>query len=78
MADFETLRRLGEIVGLLPLSYLGVGAVFSLVYGLFLAGRLEPAARGAPAGFRLIIMPAAALMWPMLLGRLLTKPRSGR
>ncbi len=78
MPDFETLWRLGAILGLLPAGYLAVGAIFGLFYGLLLAGRLEPAARGAPAAFRLIIMPAAALMWPMLLIRLLTAPRSGR
>ena len=78
MPDFDTLWRLGGIVGLLPAGYLVVGAIFGLLYGLLLAGRLEPGARGAPAGFRLIIIPAAALLWPMLLVRLLTAPRSGR
>lgn len=78
MPDFDTLWRLGEIAGIVPFGYLVVGAIFGLLYGLLFAGRLEPAARGAPAAFRLIIIPAAALLWPMLLVRLLTAPRSRR
>ena len=47
--------------------YLAVGAVFALVWITVLAGRADPGARGAGPWFRLIIAPAAALLWPVLL-----------
>jgi hypothetical protein len=53
-------------------GYLALGAVFGLVYVIWLAGRLDPGARGAGIGFRLIILPAAVLIWPWLLVRVLT------
>lgn len=47
--------------------YLAVGVVFALVWITVLAGRADPGARGAGLGFRLIIAPAAMLLWPVLL-----------
>lgn len=52
--------------------YLAAGLVFGLVYVTALAARLDPGARGAGPGFRLIILPAAVLLWPWLLVRTLT------
>ena len=50
--------------------YLGIGAVFSLPFAFRWAGRLDPAARSGSVGFRLLILPGAALLWPLLLLRL--------
>ncbi len=47
--------------------YLAAGAVFALIWITVLAGRADPGARGAGIGFRLIIAPAAVLLWPVLL-----------
>ena len=46
-----------------------------LVAGLWLAGggaaRLDPLARGASWGFRVMVVPAGILLWPWLLVRLM-------
>lgn len=56
--------------------YLALGAVFALVWIMLLAGRADPGARGAGIGFRLIIAPAAMLLWPVLLAKALKGFRS--
>ena len=58
-------------------AYLVLGAVFAVPFALFLAQRLDPAVPGSTWGFRLMILPGAALLWPVLLWRVLgrrTKP----
>lgn len=56
-------------------SVLGFYLVLGVLYGLFFisfgAGRMVPAARGGGLGFRLIILPGAVLLWPVLLTRLI-------
>jgi hypothetical protein len=46
--------------------YFGVGAVFALVFVCFAVQRLDPAARGMPLAARLLILPGAAALWPLL------------
>jgi hypothetical protein len=55
-------------VGLLT-TYLGIGTAFSVVFVAIGVDRIDPMARGAGWGFRLLIAPGAALFWPLLLGR---------
>ena len=65
-------QRLLDIAGLIVAGvgvYLALGAVFALAWVTVLAGRADPGARGAGLGFRLIIFPAALLLWPVLLLR---------
>lgn len=47
--------------------YLAVGAVFAAVFVWRGAGRLDANARGASWGFRMLILPGAAALWPILL-----------
>lgn len=42
----------------------GVGVVFALI-----VGRVEPSARGGSALFRLMILPGAAVLWPLVVVR---------
>ncbi|QQR75966.1 MAG: hypothetical protein IPJ17_10475 [Holophagales bacterium] len=50
--------------------YVGVGVVLALAHlGRGLA-RLDPAARGASVGFRLIVVPGLVALWPLLARRL--------
>jgi hypothetical protein len=49
--------------------YLGLGGVFAIGFSLAWAGRLDPVAREGSVGFRLLILPGAALLWPWLLLR---------
>jgi len=49
--------------------YLALGLVFALAFVTAGVQRVDPAARGAPVGFRLLILPGAAALWPLLLTR---------
>lgn len=49
--------------------YLGLGLAFAIGFAFFGAGRIDPAARAGTLGFRLLIVPAAAALWPLLARR---------
>ena len=49
--------------------YLALGVLFAVAFAWRGAGRLDPAAAHASWGFRLIVVPAAALLWPLLAWR---------
>jgi len=51
------------------LGYAGVGLVFGVAFALFGAQRLDPAAAGGTWGFRVLLVPGAAALWPLLLTR---------
>ena len=51
--------------------YLLAGAVFALWFVSFGVGKLDPVARGAPIQFRILIFPASATLWPILIAKLL-------
>src|SRR5437763_1985900 len=48
-------------------AYGAAGLVFAAVFVAIGIGRVDPAAQKAPAGFRLIVLPGCALLWPLLL-----------
>jgi hypothetical protein len=47
-------------------GYLGAGAIFALAFVTAGVGRIDPASRGVPLGFRLLIAPGVILLWPYL------------
>lgn len=51
--------------------YLQVGAVFAVLFALFLVGRIDPAVQKSSWGFRFVILPGATALWPWLLMRVL-------
>ena len=55
----------GWIVGLAAL-YLVLGLVFAIPFVLVGAGRIDPLARQGTWGFRVLILPGAAALWPLL------------
>jgi hypothetical protein len=55
----ETLTRL-------LLFYTACGLGFGLAFVGWAVGRIDPAARGAPLGFRVIILPGVVALWPVL------------
>ena len=72
MAVASTLVLLLEV-------YLGLGALFALFFVTRGLERVDPDARGASLGFRILIVPGCALLWPFLLARWLRRaPGSGR
>jgi hypothetical protein len=46
--------------------YFALGAAFALVFVTVGVQRLDPQAQGAGWGFRLLIFPGAAALWPLL------------
>lgn len=50
-------------------GYAVVGAVFAALFVTVGIGRMDPAAQHAPLGFRLIVFPGCAALWPWLLRR---------
>lgn len=50
-------------------GYAGLGLLFALPFVARGVDRLDPDARGAGLGFRLLILPATAALWPLLLRR---------
>ncbi len=50
-------------------AYVAASAVFAAAFVTWGVQRVDPAAKGAPLGFRLLILPGCAALWPLLLGR---------
>ena len=50
-------------------AYVAPGVAFALAFVTVGLGRVDPLARHAPVGFRLMIFPASAALWPLLLRR---------
>ncbi len=46
--------------------YLSVGAVFAVPFLVRGIERIDPSARGASVGFRLIVVPGVLAFWPLL------------
>jgi len=55
------------------LAYIGLGLLFALAFVTVGAPRLDPAARGMPVGVRLLLLPGAAALWPVLLWKWATR-----
>jgi hypothetical protein len=54
----------------LLIGYAGVGIFFAAVFLCFLVDRFDPVAKGSSIGFRLMILPGVAALWPVLLTRI--------
>lgn len=55
----------------LVLAYLVIGALFAVPFAARWVARLDPVAAHGTIGFRLLILPGATLLWPLLVYRLL-------
>jgi len=49
--------------------YLVIGLAFAIFFVIWGAAKIDPAATESTVGFRLIIIPGAALLWPVLAKR---------
>jgi len=45
--------------------YLACGAAFAMLFLWRWAGRLDPAAREGTLGFRVLVFPGVAMLWPL-------------
>jgi len=57
------------------LAYAAAGVLFAAAFVAVGIARVDPVAEHAPIGFRLIVIPGVAALWPLLLIRWV---RSGR
>lgn len=51
--------------------YVALGALFAIWFALVGAARLDPVARAGTLGFRVVTLPGACALWPILLRRTL-------
>jgi hypothetical protein len=56
--------------------YTLAGLLFSAVFVSYGIHRVDPMAWHAPVGFRLIVIPGVAALWPLLLRRWIRSTRS--
>jgi hypothetical protein len=54
------------------MAYGLAGAIFAIAFVAAGLPRVDPVANHAPLGFRLIVMPGVAALWPLLLMRWIT------
>lgn len=57
---------LAEIVVSVLGAYVAAGLVFAGVFVVWGVGRIDPVARAGTIGFRLLILPGCAALWPLL------------
>lgn len=55
-----------ELVLLAAAGYLAAGLPFGVAFVTVGVTRLDPAARGTSAAFRLLILPGSVALWPVL------------
>jgi hypothetical protein len=49
-------------------GYLALGLVIAMLFAAFVQ-RIEPSAKGGSLLFRLLIVPGATLLWPLIVAR---------
>ncbi len=55
-------------------AYLAIGLCFALPFAARWVNRIDAVAAHGTTGFRLLVVPGAALLWPLLLARVLRAP----
>lgn len=58
---------LAQTIALALAAYAAVGVIVGAAFVTWGAGRVDPSARGAGIGFRLIILPGSAGLWPVVI-----------
>ena len=69
---------MAELIIITMLFYLACGGLFSIVLLLKGIDRIDPAARNAGFGFKLIILPGLIVLWPLLLKKFLATLKRSR
>ena len=68
--NVEASVYIAEWIIYLGRAYLWLGVIFAVPFVLFLVRRIDPAATNSTWGFRLILVPSAVWLWPLLALRL--------
>jgi hypothetical protein len=58
-----------ELLADVLIAYAIIGVLFACAFVVRGVERLDPLAAGTGIGFRLLILPASAALWPLLLRR---------
>ncbi len=62
-----------NLIAWILLSVVGVYAVIGLMFAIFFVtrgvSRIDPAAVGGSIGFRILIIPGVAALWPLMMRR---------
>jgi hypothetical protein len=72
MGNIEAVTVVLEVVA----AYGATGILFALAFLTFGIGRIDPGARGAGLGFRLMVFPGVVALWPLMLVRWISKERA--
>jgi hypothetical protein len=56
-----------EMIWIGAAAYFAAGALFALFFSFAGAARIDRTTKGASPFFRLLLLPGAALLWPLLL-----------
>lgn len=70
-------RLIGVLLTALGL-YAALGVLFALAFVTLGAPRVDHNARGGPVGFRMMILPGSAALWPVLLVKWLRAGKGAR
>ena len=65
------LETLAKTIVYTMAVYASLGLVFAVPFVFFGVQRLDSEAQGSGVGFRLLILPGVAALWPMFLYRLM-------
>jgi len=63
------LDALAIVVARVVEIYLALGIVFAIAFALRGVDAVDPAARGSSYGFRILVVPGAVALWPLMLAR---------
>ena len=66
-----------QVILLTALAYVLCGLAVGVPFVLRGVGRADEAARGASLGFRLLILPGALALWPLMAAKWVNAIRSG-
>ena len=66
-----------EVILFSAFAYGLCGLAVGVPFVLSGVDRVDEAARGAPLGFRLLILPGTVALWPLMATKWIKAPRSG-
>jgi hypothetical protein len=72
MNDMKAAELFVNLLGV----YAAAGILFAIAFVTIGVSRIDSVAKNSTVGFRLIILPGSALLWPLLLRRWIEKVRS--
>jgi hypothetical protein len=61
---------IAQIIVWIAAAYAGIGFLFAVLFVWKGVERLDPSAQGTGLGFRLLILPGAVILWPLLAYRI--------